>query len=141
MVSFKRADGRGKIEQQEDCAAWSGVPRFHSLRWVSFRVGCDGCGLHPIQGQRFRCLDCPEEIGFDLCGGCHAHSRNGRRPVRGRFNQAHQASHRMVLVEPRVPRMASQPPEVASIIGTEDLVRIQAPSKEVCSRTCNEDMQ
>jgi hypothetical protein len=30
---------------------------------------CDGCGVAPIVGKRFECLQCP---GFDLCLACHA---------------------------------------------------------------------
>ena len=39
------------------------------------QVGCDACGLYPIVGDRWRCRDCPERIGFDLCGACHTEVR------------------------------------------------------------------
>eukprot|EP00808_Paulinella_micropora_P011339 g13199.t1 len=32
-------------------------------------VTCDGCGMHPIQGERFQCTVCND---FDLCGACEA---------------------------------------------------------------------
>lgn len=35
-----------------------------------YGVGCDSCGVYPIRGRRWRCADCPEAIGFDLCGMC-----------------------------------------------------------------------
>ena len=38
-------------------------------------------------GERFKCLDCPDAIGFDLCGSCH---HSGRTQF-GRFNQKHRA--------------------------------------------------
>jgi len=31
-------------------------------------IVCDGCGMNPIQGSRFKCADCPD---YDLCGDCH----------------------------------------------------------------------
>lgn len=33
---------------------------------VHFGVGCDLCGMYPIRGGRFKCIDCYEAIGFDL---------------------------------------------------------------------------
>ena len=38
--------------------------------YVHHGVGCDACGQYPIQGQRWRCRDCPEAVGFDLCQLC-----------------------------------------------------------------------
>lgn len=57
-------------------------------------VGCDGCGMFPIIGDRFKCRDCEERIGYDLCGTCH---RKGG-DASGRFNQQHKLGHRMVEV-------------------------------------------
>jgi len=42
-------------------------------------VECDGCGMSPIVGPRFKCVACPD---FDLCDGCH-----------GRRQQLHHADH------------------------------------------------
>ena len=36
-------------------------------------------------GERWQCLDCPERVGFDLCGACYDRRAN----VVGRFNQHH----------------------------------------------------
>ncbi|CAI9288361.1 unnamed protein product [Lactuca saligna] len=33
--------------------------------------GCDRCGMCPIIGERYRCKDCKEKSGYDLCGDCH----------------------------------------------------------------------
>ena len=89
--------------------------------YTHFGVGCDGCGVYPIRGARWRCLDCPEEIGFDLCGFCHEAAIEdggggggggedggvgcgGGAPsaaasplstVEGRFGQVHTSAHRM----------------------------------------------
>ena len=47
-------------------------------------------------GRRYKCLECEEKIGFDLCAQCH---QSHRGP--GRFNQQHRPEHKMVLVEPK----------------------------------------
>lgn len=77
--------------------------------YVHFGVGCDGCGIYPIVGRRYKCLDCSEEVGFDLCGDCHddgVHKRdvassdnNNAAAGTGRFNQRHLPGHRMEEVE------------------------------------------
>ena len=41
--------------------------------------------MYPIVGRRWQCLDCPERVGFDLCGACYDRRAN----VVGRFNQHH----------------------------------------------------
>lgn len=61
-------------------------------------VGCDGCGMFPIVGKRYRCKDCPEKVGYDLCGEC-----KGSVCVDGRFNQQHGAHHEMEEVVSRDP--------------------------------------
>lgn len=70
-------------------------------KYVHYGVGCDGCGICPIIGQRWKCDDCSEEIGFDLCGDCYddgVHKREGEVAV-GRFNQQHRPDHNMLLME------------------------------------------
>lgn len=54
-------------------------------------VGCDGCGMMPIVGKRYKCNDCPEAIGYDLCAKCYESGC-----VVGRFNQRHTPEHQMV---------------------------------------------
>lgn len=58
--------------------------------YIHFGVGCDGCGKYPITGRAFRCCECPEAIGYDLCEGCH-----DVPPGTGRFGQAHRPKHQM----------------------------------------------
>ena len=60
--------------------------------YVHFGVGCDGCGAFPIRGAAFRCLDCPDAVGFDLCAEC----RSSSLVVTGRFDQGHTSNHRVV---------------------------------------------
>lgn len=64
---------------------------------IHYGIGCDCCGAYPIRGKRYKCMDCPEAIGFDLCGPCHELGR----ATFGRFNQKHTAGHRMELQQPR----------------------------------------
>jgi len=66
--------------------------------YIHFNVGCDACGSYPIVGARYRCMDCPERVGFDLCGTCH---RAGLHSVPGRFGQHHTPEHRMRRVDER----------------------------------------
>lgn len=42
-------------------------------------------GMYPIQGRRYQCKDCPEAIGFDLCGACQD---RGASAVVGRCGEA-----------------------------------------------------
>lgn len=32
---------------------------------------CDGCGAQDFSGTRWRCANCPNDPGFDLCDSCH----------------------------------------------------------------------
>ncbi|OVA03943.1 zinc finger protein [Macleaya cordata] len=61
---------------------------------VHFGAGCDYCGMYPIIGERYRCKDCVEAVGFDLCGVCY--NTRSKRP--GRFNQQHTLDHSFELV-------------------------------------------
>ncbi|KAJ6710924.1 hypothetical protein OIU74_011725 [Salix koriyanagi] len=65
---------------------------------VHFGVGCDSCGVYPIVGDRYKCKDCVEQVGFDLCGDCY--NTCSKRP--GRFNQQHTSEHKFELVKPNV---------------------------------------
>jgi len=60
------------------CSACEALPSSHpkSHPLVMFKlpelqqhdgVKCDGCGMYPIEGPRFKCLVCPN---FDLCRAC-----------------------------------------------------------------------
>ncbi|XP_036410638.1 ZZ-type zinc finger-containing protein 3 [Megalops cyprinoides] len=31
---------------------------------------CDGCGTEPIQGTRWHCRDCPQDVAVDFCSNC-----------------------------------------------------------------------
>ncbi|XP_050207061.1 E3 ubiquitin-protein ligase PRT1 [Mercurialis annua] len=57
---------------------------------IHIGVGCDFCGMYPVTGDRYRCKDCVEEIGFDLCEDCY--NTRSKRP--GRFNQKHTPEHK-----------------------------------------------
>ncbi|XP_071719032.1 E3 ubiquitin-protein ligase PRT1-like [Rutidosis leptorrhynchoides] len=66
-----------------------------SGRKLHFGVGCDLCGMYPLIGDRYKCTDCSEEIGFDLCEDCH----NSSPALPGKFNQQHKPEHKLVLIE------------------------------------------
>jgi hypothetical protein len=73
--------------------------------------------VYPIRGKRYKCQDCTELIGFDLCEACYNSSSN----LPGRFNQQHTPDHRMEADEtallPRLLRFHGIPEE-----GPEDLM-------------------
>ena len=50
----------------------------------------------PIIGERYKCIDCLEQIGFDLCEGCY----NSSSKLPGRFNQQHKPDHKFKVVQP-----------------------------------------
>lgn len=56
---------------------------------IHLSVGCDYCGVIPIVGTRYKCLDCHDSIGFDLCEICY--QKGSVLP--GRFNQQHTPEH------------------------------------------------
>lgn len=62
---------------------------------VHFSVGCDSCGMFPIIGDRYKCKDCVEEIGFDVCGDCY----NTSSKLPGRFNQQHTPEHKFERIQ------------------------------------------
>ncbi|XP_022761916.1 E3 ubiquitin-protein ligase PRT1-like [Durio zibethinus] len=63
---------------------------------VHIGVGCDFCGMSPIIGERYKCKDCVEKTGFDLCESCY------KTPAKipGRFNQRHKPEHEFEIVQP-----------------------------------------
>ncbi|KAL7177348.1 hypothetical protein ACSBR2_030660 [Camellia fascicularis] len=63
---------------------------------VHFGVGCDYCGVFPTIGERYKCKDCKERIGFDLCEGCY----NSSSKLPGCFNQQHTPDHKLEIVPP-----------------------------------------
>ncbi|KAL3148974.1 hypothetical protein ABBQ32_001830 [Trebouxia sp. C0010 RCD-2024] len=71
----------------------------HNIRqdFIHHGVGCDACGLYPIRGHRYKCQDCPDKVGFDLCNKCHGRGLH----ITGRFNQQHTPEHKMGLVRPQ----------------------------------------
>lgn len=52
--------------------------------------------MYPLVGDRYKCEDCLEDIGFDLCEDCYKNSSN----LSGRFNQQHKPDHKFKVVEP-----------------------------------------
>ncbi|CAI8600843.1 unnamed protein product [Vicia faba] len=96
----------GQIKVQPETTSSCSLPKDsgEKIAWwsnpellVHRGVGCDFCGMYPIIGDRFRCVDCEESIGFDLCGDCY--KNRSKRP--GRFNQKHTPDHNLELVQYR----------------------------------------
>ncbi|MCL7036261.1 hypothetical protein MKW94_007984 [Papaver nudicaule] len=80
-----------ELSQSYSASTSGSGPYFH------YGVGCDYCGMYPIAGERYRCKDCVESIGFDLCGTCYNTGSNSPR----RFNQQHKEGHSFELVTQR----------------------------------------
>jgi len=57
--------------------------------YIWFGVGCDGCGIIPIKGKRYKCKDCSEQVGYDLCETCYKTNVCDL----GRYNQSHLSTH------------------------------------------------
>jgi len=54
---------------------------------------CDSCGVDPIVGLRWVCLDCVGEESTDLCDWC----KNANPPFQ---NARHKSNHRLAVVKP-----------------------------------------
>ncbi|PON70796.1 Cdk-activating kinase assembly factor [Parasponia andersonii] len=80
-----------EASEQAGNVQWWSDPRSN----VHYAVGCDYCGMYPIVGNRYKCKDCMEKVGFDLCGDCF--NTNSKLP--GRFNQQHTPEHDFELVQ------------------------------------------
>lgn len=52
--------------------------------------------MTPIVGLRYKCKDCVERVGFDLCDGCY----NSSSKLPGRFNQKHTEDHKFDVIRP-----------------------------------------
>lgn len=57
--------------QQQQQQANSGESQSPSQAGMHHGVTCDGCELHPIVGNRYKCVVCPD---FDLCESCERKS-------------------------------------------------------------------
>lgn len=103
-ASVKRSDHQiPSTRNQDEAAGCKSLPKFDLSAWLTgggphihFEVGCDYCGMCPIVGERYKCKDCKEKIGFDLCEGCYKSSSK----LPGRFNQQHTPEHQFELIQP-----------------------------------------
>ncbi|GER25032.1 E3 ubiquitin-protein ligase PRT1 [Striga asiatica] len=71
------------------------LPLWNSSSNVHIGVGCDSCGMYPIIGDRYRCKDCVEQVGYDLCRDCYTTSSK----LPGRFNQQHTSDHQFQILK------------------------------------------
>ncbi|XP_027352450.1 E3 ubiquitin-protein ligase PRT1-like isoform X2 [Abrus precatorius] len=75
------------------------IDRWSNLKSkVHIGIGCDYCGMFPILGDRYRCIECREKMGFDLCGDCY----KSRSKLPGRFNQQHTSEHTFKHIQPNM---------------------------------------
>ncbi|XP_055813854.1 E3 ubiquitin-protein ligase PRT1 [Solanum dulcamara] len=103
-ASVERSDRQiPSTRNQDEAAGCKSLPKFDLSAWLTgggpqihFGVGCDYCGMCPIVGERYKCKDCKEKIGFDLCEGCYKSSSK----LPGRFNQQHTPEHQFELIQP-----------------------------------------
>src|SRR5690606_9593009 len=65
-------------------------PRHHGY-------SCNACGINPIQGTRYHCLECDAHGGTNLCAGCYSSGYYR--------NEHHLLSHSFRPVE--IPEMAT----------------------------------
>ncbi|PHU21344.1 hypothetical protein BC332_06451 [Capsicum chinense] len=101
--AYRAARQMPSAQNQDEAAGCKSLPRFDLSAWltgggpqVHIGVGCDHCGMCPIVGERYKCKDCKEKIGFDLCEGCYKSSSK----LPGRFNQQHTPEHQFESVQP-----------------------------------------
>ncbi|KAL3634391.1 hypothetical protein CASFOL_021445 [Castilleja foliolosa] len=104
LQNFQSAGPSGSSIEKQGSTQCSSVPKnvnplqfsHDGTKFHPF-VGCDYCGMYPIIGVRYKCKDCVEKIGFDLCEGCY----NSSSKLPGRFNQQHTQDHQFLEVQPR----------------------------------------
>lgn len=64
------------LEIPDSSSAEHGMHLLRTLttNFVHHGVGCDQCGMYPIIGERYQCIECRqnESMGFDLCAQCMA---------------------------------------------------------------------
>lgn len=70
--------------------------------------------MYPIIGDRYKCMNCFEEVGFDLCGECY--NTRSKRP--GRFNQQHKPEHKFRLVNPHKFQLVTEMNEMLEEVST-----------------------
>ncbi|XP_021907222.1 E3 ubiquitin-protein ligase PRT1 isoform X2 [Carica papaya] len=100
-ASCSMEDGQQSISisSNDNPPWWEDMEKLH---WSSIHsgFGCDSCGMYPIIGDRYKCKDCTEEIGYDLCGDCY----NTSSKLPGRFNQQHTSEHRFEPKKKQIPQ-------------------------------------
>lgn len=86
----------GSASKKQKNSDWTSGKDYH------VGVGCDHCGMYPLRGDRYKCVECKEDIGFDLCTKCHE-SRESNLKL-GRFNQQHNPNHTFEVLKSGVAR-------------------------------------
>ncbi|XP_057499295.1 E3 ubiquitin-protein ligase PRT1-like [Actinidia eriantha] len=135
----------GSAQSQKDAAQSPSIATNAYLSWLSGQgpkvhigVGCDYCGMCPIIGERYRCKDCKEKMGFDLCEGCY----NSSSKLPGRFNQQHTPEHKLEIVPLDLEHDLEfvQPFNLADIVLRFEPVDSEVDDSEVDGSDAPEDM-
>ena len=63
--SFCSLENAGAAPAQSDTQVIEIAPRVADVMHSNIR--CDGCGMHPLRGLRYKCTKCPR---FDMCHQC-----------------------------------------------------------------------
>ncbi|EEF44244.1 conserved hypothetical protein [Ricinus communis] len=105
-LAAKRQEGSTQVQHQAKRSSMFPSSIFSSWLFgngpkVHYAVGCDSCGMSPIIGERYKCKDCMEKMGFDLCEACY----NKPWAISGRFNQQHKPEHTFENVPPGLPQL------------------------------------
>lgn len=87
-MAVRSAESFIEMNSRTDDPDIAGIARVR----IHANVGCDGCDMMPIVGRRFKCLDCPESGGYDLCQNCH---EGGYCLSRLSLDNCHGPQHRM----------------------------------------------
>lgn len=80
-------------------------------------ITCDGCGQTPIQGVRWRCLNCYD---FDLCSACEAEDRDHRGGITHVFAKIKIPIPKLSQPSQRVPVWYSGDPTMIAHLGPLD---------------------
>ncbi|CAA0819877.1 E3 ubiquitin-protein ligase PRT1 [Striga hermonthica] len=100
--NFQSASPSGALVEKQEQSQCPPLLTIDDLSQLSDRgtkfhphAGCDYCGMCPIIGLRYKCKDCVEKIGFDLCESCY----NTSSKLPGRFNQQHTEEHKFEVIQ------------------------------------------
>lgn len=109
-------EAAGDVHPVEHTLIKMRVPNVDQPQPVHHRIICDGCGVSPIVGSRFKCQVCPD---FDLCESCEAQgvhpASHGLLKMRVPEQRGHGWRRRFMQAAAGVMPAAGPTPLVASV--------------------------